>query len=392
MHYKYRCKQLLFIVSFFAAILVGCSLLTVFVYDPLQLQEYDHYDANKFLERPNMRLQLNGIVQNVDFDSIILGTSILQHTSALEASELLDGSFVNISLPEANFYERALILNYVLKNKNIKNIIYSFDSSYFTLLKNSTQVDNWEFLYDNDPFNDLNVVFSATYIRPTIKHIIKHLDTPYIPKKINIDFFDAPNRWITESNKDTYFGGLQSWINNMDSLGLRNFFTLTIQDHNKNIKISKADAYEDVNIAEQIDYVNAYILKFVKENPHTNFYIILPPYYRYNYASWRQVGGHDYFLYQKISKYMVNEAEKYKNLFIYGFEDQEFIDDIKNFMDLLHFSPEINSLITKSIAAGKHRLTNDNIDAYLEKSEKLALEYDMQKFYDEAQRLLQEKR
>ena len=74
-----------------------------------------------------MRQQAAGIINNYEFDSIILGTSMLENTSAKEAGEKLGGKFMNISLSGSNFYERSFVLEYALRKKEIKKIIYSLD-------------------------------------------------------------------------------------------------------------------------------------------------------------------------------------------------------------------------------------------------------------------------
>jgi hypothetical protein len=55
-----------------------------------------------------MRQQAAGIINNYEFDSIILGTSMLENTSAKEAGEKLGGKFMNISLSGSNFTKEVL--------------------------------------------------------------------------------------------------------------------------------------------------------------------------------------------------------------------------------------------------------------------------------------------
>lgn len=64
-----------------------------------------------------MRQQAAGIINNYDFDSAILGTSMLVNTSAKEANEILGGRFFNISMQASNFYERSFVLQYAIDKK-----------------------------------------------------------------------------------------------------------------------------------------------------------------------------------------------------------------------------------------------------------------------------------
>ena len=58
--------------------------------------------------KANMRQQAAGIINNYEFDSIILGTSMLENTSAKEADEKLGSKFMNISLSGSNFTKEVL--------------------------------------------------------------------------------------------------------------------------------------------------------------------------------------------------------------------------------------------------------------------------------------------
>lgn len=73
----------------------------------------------------SMREQAAGIINSFEFDSVILGTSMLENTSAREASQKIGGIFVNISLAGSSFYERAIVLKKVLQKKHCTCHIFS---------------------------------------------------------------------------------------------------------------------------------------------------------------------------------------------------------------------------------------------------------------------------
>lgn len=115
----------------------------------------------------NMRQQAAGIISNYEFDSIILGTSMLENTSAFEATKIVGGNFVNISLSGSSFFEREPILSYALKKKNLKNIIYSLDSTYIDLNKShkSYPINTYSFLYDENYFNDFKAYLNKNFFK-----------------------------------------------------------------------------------------------------------------------------------------------------------------------------------------------------------------------------------
>mgnify|MGYP000113639536 FL=1 len=130
--------------------------------DPLQLFHKPFIQDEGFIEK-DMRKQAAGIINNYDFDSIIIGTSMLANTSSFEASSKLNSNFINISMNGSDYYERDFILSYALKNKNIKNVIYSLD--YFYLYQTKSNVSDYYFLYDDIFINDFNIYFSDKFFQ-----------------------------------------------------------------------------------------------------------------------------------------------------------------------------------------------------------------------------------
>ncbi len=116
------------------------------------------YDSHQFFHKPifrkttffnEMRLQASGLIQNYPFESVILGTSMLENTSSQEAQEKLKSSFVNLSLHGSSFNERAVILNYLFyKRKNIKHILYSIDPHVRLISSEVIPTRNFDYLYD----------------------------------------------------------------------------------------------------------------------------------------------------------------------------------------------------------------------------------------------------
>lgn len=67
-----------------------------------------------------MANQAKGIIDNTDFNGVILGTSMLENTSAKEAGEKLGNKWVNLSIKGANFEDRNIIFKYITKHKKNK--------------------------------------------------------------------------------------------------------------------------------------------------------------------------------------------------------------------------------------------------------------------------------
>lgn len=125
---KINYKLAIYLFFFFAAGLFSVLPVALYFYDPLQLFHAAWGRSPTFDK--DMRQQVAGIVRNYDFDSIILGTSMLENSSAAEAGRVLGGEFVNISMSSSLHYERSLVLSYVLGKKSLRNVVYSLDYTY----------------------------------------------------------------------------------------------------------------------------------------------------------------------------------------------------------------------------------------------------------------------
>ena len=73
-------------IPLFVGILI---ILSLYFYDPFLLYHKPYFREEKFSS--DMRMQAKGIIKHYDFDSYILGTSMLGNTSAKEAKEKLGG-------------------------------------------------------------------------------------------------------------------------------------------------------------------------------------------------------------------------------------------------------------------------------------------------------------
>jgi len=341
-----------------------------FIVDPLKLFHKPYFFKDKL--NFNMRLQASGIIRNYEFDSIILGTSILENTSSSEASKILGGDFFNISLSGSDFFERSFVLNYALEKKKIKKVIYSLD--YIGLVNSKLghktfPIDSFDYLYDNNYLNDFKQYLNLNTLPSSIRFAFS--------KKTN---FDTPNEWFSVTSQASRFGGIDNWFKDLNNTQINNAYKgfLSTIDAIKNKK-----TIIDTNIEEKITasekYLKKYLLEYVKNNPNTEFNLIIPPYSRILNAINAQYKKSEFIRIKKSIKFLVENSEKYPNLKIYGWGDKDFPNDISLYKDLTHYHPKINSKMLYWIKENDGLLTLNNIEKYLEVFEKKSLDYDLLK-------------
>ncbi|EAI0653527.1 hypothetical protein E0287_07960, partial [Campylobacter coli] len=105
--------------------IISALIILLYIYDPLQLYHKPFFRNTTFSS--DIRIQAAGVINNYNFDSVILGSSMLENTSTKEANDKLDGKWVNLSLSGSYLNERNIIMKYLFEKKNIYQIIYSLD-------------------------------------------------------------------------------------------------------------------------------------------------------------------------------------------------------------------------------------------------------------------------
>ncbi len=185
MLYKRYFFLILSSVFCFIVFFIGVFFCLIYFADPFQTKSKGFF--NSATERIGMRLQAQAIIKNVEFESAILGSSMSANTSAIEASQLLGESYVNLSIDGGNFFERENILKYALQHKNIKSIIYVFGDAYLYFPEDTQDLSRWELLYDDNFLNNFKVAYDKQYIRMALRNIVFQKK-----EKAKISYFDKP--------------------------------------------------------------------------------------------------------------------------------------------------------------------------------------------------------
>ncbi|OCR13572.1 hypothetical protein BA919_08025 [Helicobacter pullorum] len=358
-------KQFIFGVCLIPLPVVAVLFGILWLYDPLQLFHKPIFRETTFFG--DMRLAARGIIWNYDFDSVILGTSMLENTSAKEAGEKLGGKWVNLSLWGSAYNERAVILEYLFGYKKPQKIIYSLESFTIDTIKDSSRFD---YLYDGNPLDDFKIYLNDKFMSCA-------LEWKKSANCIGRRDLEELLKWSNHEDLKILFGGFEKWL----KYGKKETIAML-----KNIKdtpfVVKKDNFD---LEKQRSYIQTYVLDFVAENPQTQFFFIVPTYSRLGYLIGSDNFDNKAFYNRALNlKWFVQELEKYPNAKIYGFDTLDYADDIANYKDFTHYNVDMNSLHLDSIKQGKHILDSNNIDSYLKVMEGKIKNYDLKPFIEKA--------
>ncbi len=358
----YKKYSLLSIIT--PCLLFLCYALLMLFADPLQLFHPSYLRENSFEE--NMRHQAAGIIHSYDFDGIVMGNSYMENASAKQCETLFGGNFVNLSLGGSSNYERFIVLEHALKQKEIKTVINVIDTNTNRTGSQNYPFDLWGMLYDDNPFNDFRVYFDLHYFTSIF---MPSRDVP----------LERPNAWYKDSWYTARFGGFENWIKNANNQQIRNFLKKDLPKA-RSLGLQAPQVVTEERKEEIKLFINEIMVKQAENSPSTRFIYIFPPFSRLFYAYRTYIGlAEEYYYWHEA---MVEISQKYKNIEVYVFADQEYVDDIKNYCDTNHFAEWINAHMFESIAQGQGRLTQENLAEFIALSRKKTQDFPFEKTAD----------
>jgi hypothetical protein len=338
--------------------IVSIAAAGLAVYDPLHILHKPWVTEGDRLHG-NMRLQAAGIINNYDFDSVIVGTSMMKGTSAIQASEKLGAKFVNLSTDGSSTMERKYIIEYALRKKDIRNIIISFDTGLDQNLKTNKKfpIEKYSFLYDDNVLNDVKAYWNDKFIFCLVKWSraeacvgeSRELQRP-------IEWFDK----IHKVNEN--ISGIENWVKNEKGRGKA--VTSRISRHLKHPTKSKAKYDEKLKLTREI--IDDSLFSLIKENEGVSFHVVFPPYSRFLYSLWKNKNPYKYQLYLETMRYLVVEGAQYKNLKVYSFDDMAYLDDLNNYRDMRHYNTDMNAAMLDAIKEQNNIITIEGIEGFID--------------------------
>jgi hypothetical protein len=134
---------------------------------------------------------------------------------------------------------------------------------------------------------------------------------------------------------------------------------------------------ENTNAEEAAGNI-ALLTEQVEKHPETTFKFFFSPYSMLWWDNAYRDGSRDAVLYNE--KQAIAALLPYDNVEIYFYQDdKDIITNLDNYMDMIHFSKDINYYVYDKLAKGEEQLTEDNyeerLDGMYELSEDIVNDY-----------------
>ncbi len=320
---------------------LACLLAALYLFDPFQFYHKPYF--RKTIFDSNMHYQAAGIINNYEFDSIILGSSIMVNTSSFEANKKLKGNWVNLSVSGGSIHERIDILKHALRMQKIKNIIFTLEPGW---LGESKSENPYKYLYDDNRINDFKTYIDENFILCLVWHKICLRGE---------ESLDRPSQWGSQSWREDLLGGFDSWLKNSNRPDiekiLHQILNFKPSNHIPSIQEFPKDLYD-----------------IILKHPQISFVFIIPPFSRLKY----KLENIDFK--NAISELLLHQ---FSNVQIHGFDHTDIPDNLAHYIDLVHYDSSINSMMLDAIYHQTHRITLQNIDAYFKIMKERILNYDL---------------
>lgn len=327
-----------------------------YFYDPKQLFS-EKYDKRYIVDDYEQRFWAKRIINNVLFDSVVLGSSMLTESVV---AELNFANFINISYGASNWNGRMVILNYLFnKNKNIYNVITTYDGFW----NFSQDINDFEFVYDSNLYKIFEYYLKLLFHDRNFRNCF--FEFSYTEECIGVYIGDIKNYNVLRLNDE-----IELNIKILNMLQNKNY------TNDFNVINNVKGGYFDFSNKKIENFIN-----FIKKHQKTRFHIVIPPY------PIMALKFNDYRNFLKYLQLGINEMIDEDNVLVYWFYDEDFVLDLRNYkQDFWHYQPHVNSRINKAINEGTNVITKENMDEYFDKFIKKVESYDI-KAYEEALRL-----
>lgn len=271
-----------------------------------------------------------GVVRHYDYDSAVVGTSVTENFYPSQMDSLLGGRFIKLSTSAGTAYNHALLMRLAFETHEMKRIVYGLDVYSFVNGITDTGSEVPLYLYNNNPFDDVQYWLNRSVLGS------------YLPRCLR--------KW-GQKQDDTLRDSMYNWAGEGDEYGeYAALYTATFTPPEEDKPVDAFLAQAEANLA-----IN--LLPFVTAHPETHFDIFYPPYSAAEWSNMKSRGTLDANL--AVRGCTFDALSACPNVTIYDFSTrEEWVLNLDNYKDPLHYGEWINMAITESIAHSECVITD----------------------------------
>ena len=297
----------------FALVITATAVVDPFFQYHKPLENFPYLVDNQINQNP-------GMAKNMDYDSVILGSSMTVNFDTGWFQDLMGLNTLKLCYSGAFPKDEANIMDIIFThNSHVKKVFLGVDVITYTGDVNQTKYPITDYLYDDKWYNDAGYLLNKDVF---LNYILRPLADPD-----KTDLHTVYKSWWT----DDYYNE-QYVLHNYEE-----------PDQIETV----TPAFDYIDSVQQNLEVN--ICPYIEANPDTEFVIFFPP---YSILYWNDVQKENH-MDATINefKYITNRLMEYDNVSVYFFPDREdIILDLNHYADYSHYHPDFNYFMTECFA------------------------------------------
>lgn len=335
------------VVIMFLAVMLLVVYVDPFFHYHKPLKNFPYLVDNQLSQNP-------GMAKHMDYDSVILGSSMTVNFNTGWFQELMGLNTIKLSYSGAYPKDQSNIMKIIFDGDHeVKTVFLGVDVITYMGGVNETKYPIPEYLYDDDYVNDIQYVLNKDVL---LNYVLRPLADPD-----PTDLATVYASWWTEE----YYS--EQWV-------LHNY-----TDPEQVLREVPADEY----IPGTQKNLDVNICPFIEKNPGTQFVVFFPP---YSILFWNDVlkGNHLQATIEEY-RYIAERLNKYDNVEVYFFPDREdIVLDLNHYADYSHYHPDYNRFMTECFTDGTGLVAKEGsgkgktIDEYLTHMEEIVGDFDFE--------------
>jgi len=271
-----------------------------------------------------------GIAKHAVYETVLIGSSIMESTRNGWIAAACGGPAVNLSMPAISASEIRTLLDTVFVSRAPHRVILVLDFNAFAGAPDARQDSAGPiplYLYDRNPFNDLPYLLSGTVLKKSISLLAGRVDESFRSDT------DAPWFW-----GDRFQFGAAEVLKGLD----QNDINARFQQPARTLAGTNASFAHN-------------ILPVLQRHSDTQFDLVWPPYSMYVWRDFEQRGQLDVTF--DFKRDVTRAVAGLKNVAVVDLQTHaEVTTNLDTYMDIYHFSPQVNRWIIERTCAGDDRV------------------------------------
>lgn len=348
---KYKISRFLRIFIVAAIISIFLIGLTTYIVDPFLQFRVD--SDKKYILNP--RFVNGGLAKNYDYNTAIIGSSMIQSFDVSTLRNTYDGMEpVKLSSGGMNLAEMQLLYSIVCE-KGTKNIILNIDMPFFNQAGVTSRYP--EYLYEDGIINKLQYLFGYEAV------------IQYIPADLGVSLYF---KWKKDNVSPVYIAKTS-----IDQIGTENYSRTYDAGFVKNAYLTNNTVlYQHTEgIEERMkNSLESFVQKLEIDKHKDISYTFMFPSYSALY--WYHTRRNNY--YKQFLDFVYNftkAVDGYENVRIVSFLDRHEIMDLNYYGDITHFGPVLADSIMKNLFNPKYEVNSSNIESRIHNVDSLVDSY-----------------